>query len=29
MDRCYVHGNPSYGYRRGLALNSGQAEILN
>jgi hypothetical protein len=29
MDRCYVHGDPSYGYRRGLALNSGQAEIIN
>ena len=29
MDRCYVHGNPTYGYRRGLALNSGQAEIVN
>jgi len=29
MDRCYLHGNASYGQRRGLALNSGDAQILN
>ena len=29
MDRCYVHGNPSYGQRRGLALNSGDSRIVN
>ena len=29
MDRCYLHGDPSYGQRRGLALNSGDAQILN
>ena len=27
VDRCYVHGNPSYGYRRGLALNSSHTEV--
>ncbi len=27
VDRCYVHGNPSYGYRRGLALNSANTEV--
>ena len=29
MDRCYLHGNPSYGQRRGLALNGGDSRILN
>jgi hypothetical protein len=29
MDQCYLHGNPSYGQRRGLALNSGDARIVN
>jgi hypothetical protein len=29
LDRCYVHGSPSYGYRRGLALNSGDTEVIN
>jgi hypothetical protein len=27
VDRCYVHGNPTYGYRRGLALNSSHSEV--
>ena len=29
LDRCYVHGNASFGQRRGLALNSGETKILN
>jgi hypothetical protein len=29
MDRCYVHGDPVYGHRRGLALNSGDARVVN
>ena len=29
MDRCYLHGDPGYGQRRGLALNSGDTQILN
>jgi len=29
LDRCYLHGDPSYGQRRGLALNSGDAQIVN
>jgi hypothetical protein len=29
IDRCYLHGFSSTGQRRGLALNSGQAEVLN
>lgn len=29
IDRCYVHGNPSYAQRRGIALNSGDTQILN
>ena len=29
MDRCYLHGDPSYGQRRGLALNSGDTRVLN
>jgi Carbohydrate binding module (family 6) len=29
MDRCYLHGDPAYGHRRGLALNSGDTWVLN
>ena len=29
IDRCYLHGSPTYGHRRGLALNSGDATIIN
>jgi Carbohydrate binding module (family 6) len=29
VDRCYLHGNPSYGQRRGLALNSGNTSVIN
>jgi hypothetical protein len=29
MDRCYVHGDPAYAQRRGIALNSGDTQILN
>ena len=29
MDRCYVHGDASYGQRRGLALNSADSYIVN
>jgi len=29
LDRSYLHGNPSYGQRRGLALNSADAEVTN
>src|SRR5205814_10106720 len=29
LDRSYLHGNPSYGQRRGLALNSADAAITN
>ena len=29
MDRCYLHGDPSYGQRRGLALNSGDTRVVN
>jgi carbohydrate binding protein with CBM6 domain len=29
MDRCYLHGDPVYGQRRGLALNSGKAYVVN
>src|SRR5262249_39240039 len=29
MDRCYLHGGTGGGQRRGLALNSGDAQILN
>ena len=29
IDRCYLHGDPGYGQRRGLALNSGDTQILN
>jgi len=28
MDRCYLHGNASYGQRRGLALNSGDTQVI-
>jgi hypothetical protein len=27
IDRCYVHGHPSIGHRRGLALNSASSEV--
>jgi len=27
IDRCYLHGDPGYGQRRGLALNSGDSTI--
>jgi len=29
IDRCYLHGDPSFGQRRGLALNSGDATVIN
>ena len=29
MDRCYLHGDPSFGQRRGLALNSGDTQVVN
>src|SRR5581483_11874521 len=29
LDRCYLHGDASYGQRRGLALNSGDTQVLN
>jgi hypothetical protein len=29
MDRCYLHGDPTFGQRRGLALNSGDTQIIN
>jgi hypothetical protein len=29
IDRCYIHGNPSYAQRRGIALNSGDTQIVN
>lgn len=29
LDRCYLHGDPSTGQRRGLALNSGDAQVIN
>ena len=28
LDRSYVHGDPGYGLRRGVALNSGEAQIV-
>ena len=28
MDRCYIHGNPAYAQRRGIALNSGDTQIV-
>ena len=29
MDRCYLHGDASWGQRRGLALNSGDTQVIN
>ena len=29
IDRCYIHGVPAYVQRRGIALNSGDTQILN
>jgi hypothetical protein len=29
FDRCYIHGDPVIGARRGIALNSGEAAIIN
>jgi hypothetical protein len=29
IDRCYIHGDPSYAQRRGIALNSGDTQIVN
>ncbi len=29
IDRCYLHGDSSFGQRRGVALNSGDTQILN
>jgi hypothetical protein len=29
IDRCYIHGNPAYAQRRGIALNSGATHIVN
>jgi len=29
VDRVYLHGDPAYGQRRGVALNSGEAQIVN
>jgi hypothetical protein len=29
IDRCYIHGNPAYAQRRGIALNSGDTQIVN
>src|SRR4029077_11216313 len=29
IDRCYLHGNASWGQRRGVAHNSGDAQIVN
>ncbi len=28
VDRCYVHGDPTVGGRRGVALNSGEAAVI-
>jgi carbohydrate binding protein with CBM6 domain len=28
MDRCYLHGDPTWGQRRGLALNSGDTQVI-
>jgi len=28
LDRSYVHGDPSFGARRGIALNSGDAQVI-
>src|SRR5207253_1308148 len=29
IDRCYIHGNPSWNQRRAIALNSGDTQIIN
>jgi hypothetical protein len=29
VDRCYLHGDPSVGQKRGVALNSGAATVMN
>jgi hypothetical protein len=29
IDRCYIHGDPYYGQRRGISLNSASTSILN
>lgn len=29
IDRCYLHGSASYGQRRGVALNSGDKQVIN
>jgi len=29
LDRCYIHGDPEAGQKRGIALNSGTTRILN
>ena len=29
IDRCYIHGDPEVGQKRGIALNSGTARIVN
>lgn len=29
IDRCFIHGDPIVGQKRGLALNSGEARIVN
>jgi hypothetical protein len=29
IDRCYLHGDASFGQRRGIALNSGDTQIIN
>ena len=29
VDRCYIHGDAGFGQRRGVALNSGDAQVVN
>jgi hypothetical protein len=29
IDRCYLHGDASFGHRRGVGLNSGDTQIIN
>jgi hypothetical protein len=29
VDRCYIHGDPAYGQKRGIALNSASTSVLN
>ena len=29
IDRCYLHGDASFGHRRGIGLNSGDTQIIN